>query len=347
MKPRNKIILYSVPNIEKVSGGPRVRVTKISEVIEESGGYSIIGGSFKKLKRTLQSPKSEICYVESATNRIKLIDAICLLLLKLKTEKFIVYIRDVYTITFPEEYKSLRKSLTKTLFYLTNIFFIQITDIFAFPTKEMGVVYNRYFNSNKKSIALPPGTFETPNSKAKSDLPYLKKPSFLYLGGTNYKFSGFNNYLDFAAENIEKFDFHILSPDQLDERFLEKGIKEKIYYTSVPHKKVHDYIIENEISFLIHPRPLNSYDAITYPIKIMDCISFGLPIISFRNSPMVSLLGTNYPFFVNNMGDILTLFKDQEELIRKYQISLKVLEKTVKENSYRGQVQKIVDSIHS
>lgn len=347
MKPRNKIILYSVPNIEKVSGGPRVRVTKISEVIEESGGWSIIGGGFKKLKRTLQSPKSEICYVESATNRIKLIDVLCLIILKIKTENYIVYIRDVYTITFPEEYKSLRKSLTKTLFYLTNKFFNQITDVFAFPTKEMGEVFNKYFHSNKKSIALPPGTFEIPNSKVKPGLPYLKKPSFLYLGGINYKFSGFDDYLDFASEYIEKFDFHILSPDQLDGRLLEKGIKEKIYYTSVPHNKVHDYIIENEISFLIHPRPLNSYDAITYPIKIMDCISFGLPIISFKNSPLVSLLGANYPFFVNDMGDILSLFKDQEELNRKYQISLKVLEKTVQENSYRGQVQKIIDSIHS
>jgi len=339
----NKIILYSVPNIEKVSGGPRVRVTKISEVIEESGGFSIIGGNFTKFKRTIISPKSEICYVESATNRIKIIDLFCLLLLKAKTKIMVIYIRDVYTITFPDEYKSFRKSITKVLFSITNRIFGHLADMFAFPTDEMAVVYKRHFGYNKKSIALPPGTFRIEDEKSKPDISFLEKPSFLYLGGTGYKFSGFKAYLDFAVKNIDRFEFHILSPDDLDSQLIEAGLKEKIHYTSLPHSRVLDYIKENQISFLIHTRPLNSYDAITYPIKIMDCISFGLPIISFKNDPMISLLSTNYPFFIDDMEDILTFFLYEEELEMKYITSLGILEKIVRENSYQKQVQKIFD----
>jgi hypothetical protein len=339
----SKIILYSVPDIKKVSGGPRTRITKISEAIKkESEGYSIIGNSLTKLKKTLKAPKSAICYVESATNRLKLIDLFCLIILKIKTKYLIVYIRDVYTIIFPQEYRSIRRSITRFFNHITNKIYIQLADKIAFPTIEMSKVFNSHFGINKNSIDLPPGTFFIDEKKTTFPDIASIKPKFLYLGGTNYKYSGINSFLKYAVSHINTFDFNILSQDNLEPLLNKKGLAKSIPLNSVSHDEVFDYINKNNISFLLHPRPLNEYDNITYPIKIMDCISFGLPIISFRHAPLVSMLGNEYPFFIESYEEIKKIIEDKDTFKQKYALSLDILNEVARKNTYQKQVQKII-----
>ena len=61
-------------------------------------------------------------YVESATNRIALLDFLCLLLLRLRSKKVIVFIRDVYIEMFPEQYANPRAKITLIVNKLSNFY---------------------------------------------------------------------------------------------------------------------------------------------------------------------------------------------------------------------------------
>src|SRR5690554_1969964 len=102
------MILYIVPDIKKISGGPRSRIQNFKKVFKDKGGNIIEGSWSKKLISVLKVPSKESVYVETASNRLFFIDFVCLNILKSKKIKIIPFIRDIYVELIPDEYKSLR-----------------------------------------------------------------------------------------------------------------------------------------------------------------------------------------------------------------------------------------------
>ncbi len=343
-----RIILYAVPEIDKVSGGPATRITQVSKVIAESNINTIIQGkSWNKLKQTLLTREKGTVYVESSTNRVKLIDIICLFILRIRNPKLIVYIRDVYIQVFPEKYKGLRKSITKVFNRLSNLFYVIISTSLAFPTMEMGKVFSSSIPKFllKPYFALPPGTYHCDNpvhdinNKVSNK---LRDISFLYLGGLQYVYSGFESFLDLAEGLSNEYKFHILSKDDVSNKLIERNLQHIISYKSLTHNEVISYFDDANITFVIHPRPRNTYDDITYPIKLMDCISCGVPFISLPHIPIVELVGNEYFFFINELNNesIINLINTQN-LFGKYKETLLKLEKVSLESSYKIQLRRI------
>jgi len=296
------IILYSVPELNKVKGGPRTRISKFSEIIlKNKENYFVEGKAFKKLKKTLKVKKTDILYIESSTNRLKLIDVICLLILIRKVNFVVTYIRDVYIQLFPENYKYLRGKITKKANKLSNEFYARISDKLSFPTKEMGEVFFSTQKVKKENFSLPPGSYIPKYSKRNLEMKCSEKGlKFLYLGSTKYKNSGFDDFIKIANSFRGLHTFYVLTADDISAKLREFDLKNVVKVDFLKHDEVIEFVYSKNISFIIHPRPRNIYDDITYPIKIMDCISLAVPFISLRHKPIVSLLPDNYPYFIED-----------------------------------------------
>ncbi|MDM1444010.1 hypothetical protein [Myroides odoratimimus] len=319
---KENFILYSVPNTDKVSGGSRTRIRNVIEVLKtEFRSFIIHGSSFKKLLKSIKAPRSSILYVESATNRLKVIDVINLLILKRKSDVVYVYIRDIYVELFPEEYNTLRKKITALFNKLSYYFYALFSDVLCFPTEEMAKGFYQYHPKfpRRKIFLFPPGTFDIRiNRKNENQELNEIKISFLYLGGTKYNNSGFKDYLEVANQLGDEFTFYVISNDMLDlETFSCKNV---VYLHDLKHFEVINFIKEKKITFAIHTRPRNKYDDLTFPIKFLDFISCNLPIITLEHLPLKTMLPSNYPFFVKKIGidEILNIVKSIKQDSKLY-----------------------------
>jgi len=268
-------ILYVIPNLSNVSGGPKTRVSLFKNVFLNKKDDIIEKGN--KIAKSVSLKKVNIVYVESATNRIALLDFLCLLLLRLRSKKMIVFIRDVYIEMFPEQYANPRAKITLIVNKLSNFYLTLISTNLVFPTIEMGdmLFKNNSFYIKKPYQALPPATYNITENKQNPD--FSKKTGILYLGSTKYQNSGFNTFLDFEKKYQEQYNFYVLSGDShLND--LTKGTTVKV--AKIPRDTIPVYIKENNIAYAFHTRPRNSYDDLTFPIKAFDFLSFQLPFIS-------------------------------------------------------------------
>lgn len=301
-----KTALYIIPNLNKVSGGPKTRASNFKEIFLKADGSVYEAGS--KAKALLSFHTKDMVYVESATNRITFLDFLALIALRLQSKNMIVFIRDIYIELFPEEYVSGRGKITLILNKVSYYFLTSLASFMVFPTKEMGAIY---FNKNKwfpirEYSDLPPAAHRIELNKPLPD--FTKKTGILYLGSLGYTNSGYQNFLNFSKRYATEYNFFILSGDS-DIEAKTSGFPvqlDKIARNDIPR-----FIESNNIAYAFHTRPINQYDEITYPIKVFDFLSFQLPFISERHKPICTLLGNEYPLFASydNLHDIYKLLK--------------------------------------
>lgn len=287
-------VLYVVPNLKKVSGGPRTRISMFKKVFKQHGGATVERGG--KLFSAFKFKRVDLLYIESATNRIGFIDIVSLFLLKLKSKVTVVFIRDVYIELFPDEYKTFRGKITRIANKLSNYYLTKMGTHIVFPTKGMGEVFfykNKAF-PKRPFDSLPPGTIPKENKKRLPE--FNKKIGILYLGSTKYTNSGFEHFLNFSKEYSNIYNCYVLSGDKNLEA---KVANTSINLNSVAHSEIADFIEENNIAFAIHTRPRNNYDDITFPIKILDFVSLQIPFFTEKHKPLEELLGDDYGLFID------------------------------------------------
>ncbi|MAO49516.1 MAG: hypothetical protein CML16_01365 [Pusillimonas sp.] len=331
-------ILYLVPNVLNAFGGPNTRTKRFKKEFLKDGG-EIVEGKLK-VSSIFTRKKIDLSYVESATNRIALIDIPSLFFLRLRSKKTIVFIRDIYIELFPEEYKTFRSKITYFFNKLSNFYLTLIATSMVFPTEEMGEVFfkkNKFF-PKRPFTDLPPGTHDITPNRIPPD--FSEKLGILYLGSLGYTNSGYQNFITFAETYKNQYNFFILSGD--------KDLKEKVTAThiklgKVPRKAIPQFITDNNIAYAFHTRPRNMYDDITFPIKVFDFLSFQLPFFSERHAPVQKLLGNDYPIFAS--------FENNQEIHRKiksinpqeYQELLSLLKEIAVNNTYDKRYKKLLE----
>lgn len=328
-----KNMLYVVPNLKKINGGPVSRISDFKRVFKANDELII---ERKKILNALRSPQLNIVYVESASNRISFADFLSLIILKFKNKKSIVFIRDIYIELFPDEYKGFRKSITKYFNKISNFFLGIIADEMAFPTIKMGEVF---FKENpafpkRKYFSLPPATSSFDESTPK-DLDYNRKFGVLFLGGTKYINSGIEKFIELSKKLEQKYNFFVLTPDKdLNERF---DIPDSVKIQHINREEIVDFILKNNICAAYHTRPRNFYDDITFPIKVLDFLSFQIPFLTEKHAPIEDLMGNDYELYVDweNLDDV----KHKTEyatISRKSHLTLlnEIADKNTYENRY-------------
>lgn len=340
------MILYIVPDIKKISGGPRSRIQNFKNVFKEKDEEVIEGGWSKKLISVLQVPSQQSVYVEMASNRLFFIDFICLNLLKLKKSKIIPFIRDIYIELIPDEYKSFRGRITKLLNKLSNRFVCSIAHKVVFPTKEMGELYFKK-NTFKKDIKfdeLPPGCFTSENIKLENQKVKDQMIGLVFLGGINYSNSGILNYLEIARELKVKYRFYVLTQDSNIFEILNQNQLEKdIVVDHISFKELEKYFILNNIKFAIHSRSRSEYDDLTFPIKILDLISLKIPFFTEKHIPIANLMGKEYPLFqklkeIEQIEEKLRYYSKDDH----YKLLINSLELIQNKNLYENRYRKLL-----
>lgn len=297
--------LFAVPNVASLTSGPAVRVSNMARVFSGIPGARVIRGSFRqKLMLTFDLDRYDVLYVESSTNRLALVDYLCLFFLRLKSRKMVVYIRDVYFEAFPESFDSVKGRMRHFLNRLTNIFYVTASDALGFPTMRMGDFFFEHHcaGKRKKAMAIPPGTVRVENF---SDLGALAARrtgalKFIYVGGIGYRYSGIEKMLRFAERSGLDAEYFVVTRDTEISQMvagLPKQVKNRVRVLALDMEQTIRLIDDEGITFAVHPRPRNPYDDMTYPIKFFDYISWLLPILTDRHEPLVDVLGEGYSLF--------------------------------------------------
>ncbi|MDC8002352.1 hypothetical protein POV26_14995 [Aequorivita todarodis] len=328
--------LYIVPNLKKVTGGPITRINLFKKAFNKEGGQII--AEENKLKSIFQ--KRDMCYIESATNRIGLIDILPLFFLKFNSRKVIVFIRDIYIELFPEDYRGFRKNITYFLNKLSNFYLTWVSTSMVFPTLEMGEVFfqrNKFFPKRPFSD-LPPGTHDITENVVLPD--FTKKLGLLYLGSIDYKNSGFENFIAFAQKYRENYNFFVLS-GALNINEIVQGTTLKA--SKIPRAEIAAFIQNNNIAYALHTRPRNMYDDLTFPIKVFDFLSFQLPFFTERHIPLANLLSNDYPLFASfdNLDQVHQ--KIQSIHPEEYMELLQSLKKIAINNTYDKRYKKLLE----
>ena len=332
-----KHCLYIVPNLRKYSGGPVTRISIFKDVFSKQAATIFEGKT--KLKVLTSFEKFELSYVESASNRLNFIDLLPLLFLRFRSKKVIVFIRDIYIELFPEEYKSFRGIITLFVNRLSNFYLTFLSTSMVFPTEEMGRVFFERNNIFPKRpyTDLPPGTYGIAENVKPPN--FSKKIGVLYLGSLGYTNSGYKNFLEFSKKYKEHYHFFILSGDK-DLALKTKGYP--VVINKIPRAEIPKYIEDHNIAYAFHTRPRNTYDDLTFPIKVLDFLSFQLPFFSEEHIPIVALLSNHYPLFVSYSS--LSTIDNTIKAIGpgEYIIMRENLKKITIENTYDSRYKKLL-----
>ncbi|PHR13743.1 MAG: hypothetical protein COA40_04160 [Aequorivita sp.] len=331
-----KYSIYIVPNLRKIAGGPITRINLFKNTFQKNGGNVITVGN--KLKSIFKS--RDLCYVESATNRISLIDILPLFFIKFRSKKVIVFIRDIYIELFPEDYRGFRKKITFYLNKLSNFYLTWVSSSMVFPTSEMGKVFfqkNKLF-PNRPYSDLPPGTYNITENVPLPD--FSKKLGLLYLGSIDYKNSGFEAFVSFAKKYAQSYNFFVLSGAQNIQEMIDGT---EIRASKIPRAEIPQFIRNHNITYALHTRPRNMYDDLTFPIKVFDFLSFQLPFFTEEHVPLKNLLGNDYPLFAS-FGNIDEIHQKIETLgATEYETLLQYLKRIASNNTYDKRYSKLLE----
>ncbi len=241
---------------------------------------------------------------------------------------------------FPEQYANPRAKITLIVNKLSNFYLTLVSTNLVFPTIEMGdmLFKNNSFYIKKPYQALPPATYNITENKQNPD--FSKKTGILYLGSTKYQNSGFNTFLAFEKKYQEHYNFYVLSGDN-HLHDLKKGTTIKL--TKIPRNSIPVYIKANNIAYAFHTRPRNSYDDLTFPIKVFDFLSFQLPFLSEQHVPLKKLVSNQYQLFVsmNNLEGIHEKIQRIDE--KEYSLLVDFLKEIALNNTYQKRYDQILE----
>jgi hypothetical protein len=190
----------------------------------------------------------------------------------------------------------------------------------------------------RKYYDLPPATMEK-YFRIKPD--FSSKIGVLYLGAVSYENSGFEHFVTMYEKNANRYNFFILTNDNKVYDYIDKS-DSNITIDYVKRDNIKEYLKDNNILFAIHSRPRNSYDDMTFPIKVLDFISLGLPFVSEMHEPIVNMIGKDYPLFAKvnsetNLSKIIEPFCNYDFYLKL----LNYLNRVSLENTYEKRYVKL------
>ena len=160
----------------------------------------------------------------------------------------------------------------------------------------------------------------------------------LYLGSVSYTNAGFEHFLNFADRFKDRYNFFVLSGDGIAKKIIQH--RPHILLDKIEHSKIPLFLEKHNISVALHTRPSNAYDDITFPIKILDFISFQLPFLTEAHHPLKQLLGNEYDLFVDisnyvEMDSMIQKLINESEYYKKINFLAKIACQNTYENRYK------------
>lgn len=294
-----KIIYITFIDFNDLSSGSSVRPVKMHQAFQAKGyQMTLVKGSqnnylkrwqavfaaFKEIRRN----DYEFCYVEPPSGPIfNLCDHLLLMYIKLRKIPIGLFYRDAYW-KFAAWYalKGVKRFVINTMHRFDMFIFNRVCKVIYFPSQSMAELFT---DLKTNSDTLPPGTVKeqyiAANNFAQKNLLYIGA-----VGGAN----GEGTLLE-AARTLREQGVGV-TVTLICRR--ENGTIAK--YKKYPWLKVYTNLSGEQLrphyeraTFAVIPRKKDLYMDFSVPIKLMEYISFGLPLIVTDCNEMANIVNTN------------------------------------------------------
>jgi len=276
MKNKKLLLYMANGDISKLNKAPSRRMKAIYDNFKKLNiDFYFIGGNRKnRMKKSLhilfssQIYKIDMVYIESSNSGLLFSEMILLLFLKIKKIPISVFIRDSYP--FYRAYWNFKypKMIVSNIFWLASyLFYRMIVFKMYFPSEIM----MKKFFFKFKDILQPGVTIR--NNKLKETENFL----IFYAGGIGQQYD-IQTFLN-ACKKIYllKKNIRVLIYCRFREvDNIKKWENEK--WISIQHKNLEELDIQPNLGII--PLKNIKYSEIVFPVKLLDYISLGLPIIS-------------------------------------------------------------------
>ncbi|MCZ8531857.1 glycosyltransferase [Psychrobacillus psychrodurans] len=337
---KNILIYYPFTVAKNPKSGSAIRpveMIKAFEAYAQKHGVElvVISGSTNERRllwnKFLQDKKLEhtlFCYSENQTIPLWLTDAghipkdwkidkqVFQMLKKHEVPTGVFY-RDVYW-KFDELYslRGIKKFIMQSIYKMEEKFYGKYVHTVFLPSDAMG----KYVNINASKMALPPGG-RFADIKTNSD--NIKKPfKGIYVGGINNDDYGLPTLVD-AYDLLNKDDVLgnlviVCREDEYND--LTSLEKEKLNKSYIEVKHVSGTELQKlyeEVDFAFIPRKRSVYNDFAVPIKLVEYLTAGLPIIATNCSAQEDFIGSG-PYGVLTGDDAGSLVEGMQAIQPKF-----------------------------
>jgi glycosyltransferase involved in cell wall biosynthesis len=309
------LIYYPFSLTEKANSGSKVRPKKILEAFNQfasSKGFDIyvITGTSRERSDQFESLLQEgkldrlmYCYVEDQTIPLWLtdpghkpqkpfIDRKIFKFLKEKDVSIGIFYRDVYW-KFDELYplKGIKKAIMKKIYRWEEKFYEKYGTIMFLPSDAMG----KYVDINLPKVALPPGGEDHDIQLGTKKMNGLKNG--IYVGGINNEAYG----LPLLLKSLKKINqatqrvnlVVVCRKEELEhiDGELKKDMEEQnVKVLHLSGEKLNQEYLNCDFAFI--PRYKTIYNDFSVPVKLVEYLSNGLPIVATNCDAQANFINT-------------------------------------------------------
>jgi glycosyltransferase involved in cell wall biosynthesis len=267
-----RILFLGQYSLDVLDSAPKVRTWALWKALEKVADVTFITGTRSSrralLWRLIQKgnlKRFDAVYLEAATSTSTETDLLLLLLLKCSRVPIGIYIRDAYPLFGLSPVRSLKEYLLNKSWFISQWAYRKLADILFYPTQSLANCFDF-----KHKVLLPPAA-NTDIISAVNQGPF---DTLFYVGHLNED-NGWSLLRD-SMEKIHK-DFPsirllALTHSQISENYPWLEIRKGVLQDILPDLP--------RIAAALIPRPQTAYNNLAIPVKLMDYLSLGLPIIS-------------------------------------------------------------------
>lgn len=339
-KKQWRVLFLGQYPLDTLNTAPKIRTYYLWQALAAKADVTFITGTrasrrlpLLQLIRQGRWKEFDCVYLEAATSTSMEIDLFLLFLLKWAGIPVGIFIRDAYPIFGFSRLNSLKQWLLYWGWFISQWCYRKCASVLFFPSQSLAA----YFSCSRQEILPPAARLGHFIQSTRQPLRYV-----LYAGVLNPE----NGWplLQQAMEKVYATDQHIrlllLTASALENADpwveLRTGILEDLH-ADLP-----------EIACAIVPRPLTVYNHLAMPVKLMDYLSLGLPVVvtacremsDFVKREGVGLVCSNQP---EDMAEkILQLF--QNEVLR-HDLQQHVQEAVLQRHNWSLRAEQILNSL--
>ncbi|AHW61826.1 Glycosyltransferase involved in cell wall bisynthesis [Draconibacterium orientale] len=343
-----KVIYICYQDFSDFTSGSKVRPYKVYKTFLEKGDDVIlINGRIKqrlKLFFSLLKSKAyrnaDYCYVEPSTYPANPLDYIMFFYFKYKNIPMGYFYRDMYY-RFPDLFKleGLNKHILLLRYKFDLVLFKRLFKVVFFPSQLMA----SYFKFKVK-VPLPPAG----NLEFEGDEEFYH--SIIYVGGINNMLGSriLLEAMDLVNNQGKKLQLNLICRDQDTKDISEYHNKSwlNVLHLSGDHLKE----IYNKSDFAIIPRKRNPYFDFSMPVKLLEYMSYGKPMVVTDCTEMANFVQRNEIGIVaednaESLARSIIELSDSPEKLNKFRKNIR--QSLLSENLWKHRINTIEEALLS
>jgi len=275
MKPLRRILLIGHYPLDRLDRAPKVRIFHMARALAREGCLTVISGSRRERTRWLRDrlregllDRVDLVYIESASSTATLTDLWVLWRLARRRTPVGIFVRDAYQ-RFPRLYPQTgwKRHVMKYLYDLTLWGYRRWATVLFFPTAGLARVVG-----GRMTALLPPGAFP-----AFPPPGWIRNTAQVIYVGAGGPHDGVSLLLEAMVGVRREMPGASLVLVMRPEEWPREPWPDWVHVVSASGDELSPYLWSATVAVI--PRPHTAYNEIAFPVKLMDYLAHGLPVV--------------------------------------------------------------------